>query len=143
MTEEPIDAPPELHYLIEHQVWARLHEDGSATVGITALGIRMSGEIYMARPKGVGVAVVQGGSVGVVELAKSIVSVKTPVGGVVLEVNAALAGRPQLVHQDPYGRGWLARICPDDFERDRPQLVHGAAVATAMAAHARLHPGPA
>ena len=47
--------PAELHYLIEHQVWARLHEDGTATVGITALGIQQSGEIYMARPKGVGV----------------------------------------------------------------------------------------
>ncbi|MCZ2290322.1 MAG: glycine cleavage system protein H [Burkholderiales bacterium] len=135
--DDAIHAPPELHYLIEHQVWARLHEDGSATVGITALGIRLSGEIYMARPKGVGVAVVQGGSVGVVELAKSIVSVKSPVTGIVVEVNAQLADRPQLVHQDPYGRGWLARIRLADLERDAAQLVHGDAVAAAMREHAR------
>ncbi len=136
---EAVNAPPDLHYLIEHQVWARLHEDGTASVGITALGIRLSGEIYMARPKGVGVAVVQGGTLAVVELAKSIVAVKSAVSGTVIGVNAELADRPQLVHQDPYGRGWLARVRLVDFERDRMQLVHGVAVAQAMAAHARLY----
>ncbi|GMV76235.1 MAG: glycine cleavage system H protein [Rubrivivax sp.] len=136
---EAVNAPPDLHYLIEHQVWARLHEDGTASVGITALGIRLSGEIYMARPKGVGVAVVQGGTLAVVELAKSIVAVKSAVSGTVVGVNAELADRPQLVHQDPYGRGWLARVRLVDFERDRMQLVHGVAVAQAMAAHARLY----
>ena len=28
--------PDDLHYLVEHQVWARLESDGTATVGITA-----------------------------------------------------------------------------------------------------------
>lgn len=134
-----IDCPAELHYLIEHQVWARLHGDGTATVGITALGIRQSGEIYMARPKGVGVAVEQGRAVAVVELAKSIVSVKSPVTGVVVDVNPALAQTPELVHLDPYGRGWLARITLRDFEADRPALLQGEAVAAAMAHHAWLN----
>ena len=40
-----MDFPEELHYLVEHQVWARPEPDGTATVGITALGIRMAGEI--------------------------------------------------------------------------------------------------
>lgn len=131
--------PAELFYLVEHQVWARLQSDGTATVGITALGIRLAGEIYMARPKGVGVLVEQGKSLAVVELAKSIVSVKSPVTGTVVQVNAALAGRPELVHEDPYGEGWLARIAMADFERDRPGLVTGDAVAAAMAHHAWLH----
>jgi len=140
MTSEPLFAcPTDLHYLIEHQVWARLHDDGTATVGITALGIRLAGEIYMARPKGVGVAVVQGQSVAVVELAKSIVSVKSPVSGTVAAVNDALATRPELVHLDPYGAGWLARIVLADFEADRHQLLHGEGVAAAMARHAWLN----
>jgi len=132
--------PEDLHYLVEHQVWARLEEGGTATVGITALGIRLAGEIYMCRPKGVGQVVEQGRSVAVVELAKSIVSVKSPVAGTVVAVNERLAATPELVHADPYGEGWIARLQLLDFERDRAVLVHGAeAVREAMLHHAWLH----
>lgn len=135
----PTDDPTELHYLIEHQVWARLHGDGSATVGISALGARLAGEIYMCRPKAVGAAVAQGRSVAVVELAKSIVSVKSPVSGEVVEVNPLLEDRPELVFRDPYGQGWLARLRLAGFEADAAQLVTGEAVAPAMARHAWLN----
>jgi glycine cleavage system H protein len=126
-------------YLIEHQVWARMDADGLVTQGITALGVRLSGEVYMCRPKGVGLVLEQGKSMGVVELAKSIVSVKSPLSGEVVEVNARLRDEPELVHQDPYGQGWLLRLRPSALDRERSALVTGvAAIADAMAAHARL-----
>lgn len=134
-----LEFPDGLHYLVEHQVWARYGGDGTATVGITALGIRLAGEIYMCRPKAVGSEVAQGGSIAVVELAKSIVSVKSPVRGTVLAVNPALAQQPELVHTDPYGRGWLACVRLADFEADCAALVHGNAVAAAMERHAWLN----
>ena len=46
--------PADLHYLVEHDVWARLEGDGSATVGITGWGIVLAGEIYMCRAKSPG-----------------------------------------------------------------------------------------
>jgi glycine cleavage system H protein len=131
--------PPELHYLIEHQTWARLEADGTASVGITALGIQLSGEIYMCRAKRVGTEVAQGGSIAVVELSKSIVAVKSPVSGTVVQVNARLDEYPELVHRDPYGAGWIARLRLTDLAADQPALVHGPAVAPAMAHHAWLH----
>jgi glycine cleavage system H protein len=134
--------PDDLNYLVEHQVWARLEEEGRvARIGITSLGIHLAGgEIYMARPKVTGAVVAQGGSVAVVELAKAIVSVKSPVSGTVVEVNARLAASPELVHRDPYGEGWLARLTLSDFAADRAALVHGeAAVRPAMERHARLN----
>jgi glycine cleavage system H protein len=132
------DFPDELQYHVEHQVWARI-EGGVATVGITSMGVAQAGEIYMCRPKGVGVEVEQGRSVAVVELAKSIVAVKSPVSGVVVEVNALLGSRPELVHEEPYGRGWLARLALRSLEADLAALVHGAAVAAAMEEYARLN----
>lgn len=135
----PLEHPSELHYLMEHQVWARRGADGMATVGITALGIRLSGEIYMCRPKRVGTELAQGGSVAVVELSKSIVAVKTPVSGCIVEINPALEAEPQWVHRDPYGAGWIARLRCTDWERDLAALVHGEAVAPVMAHHAWLH----
>lgn len=130
--------PADHLYLIEHQVWARVDADGLVTQGITALGVRLSGEVYMCRPKGVGLVVEQGKSMGVVELAKSIVSVKSPLSGEVVEVNARLREEPELVHRDPYGAGWLMRLRPSALAVEQSTLVTGAAIADAMAAHARL-----
>jgi predicted peroxiredoxin len=82
--------------------------------------------------------VVQGSTVAVVELSKSIVAVKSPVTGTIVEVNPALEDRPDWVHRDPYGAGWIARLRLDDFATDQAQLLHGAAASEAMAEHARF-----
>jgi glycine cleavage system H protein len=133
------DFPDELYYLVDDQVWARLLDDGTVKVGITALGIALAGEIYMCRTKPLGAKVEQGRSVAVVELAKAIVSVRSPLSGSVVEVNPLLADDPGLVHREPYGRGWIARIAAADFEADRLALVHGEPVGPAMARHAMLN----
>ena len=130
--------PADLLYLIEHQVWARVDADGLVTQGITALGVRLSGEVYMCRPKGAGLVVERGKSMGVVELAKSIVSVKSPLSGEVVAVNPRLREEPELVHRDPYGAGWLMRLHPSALAVEQSALVTGDAIAEAMAAHARL-----
>ena len=138
MDFEALSFPADLHYHVEHQVWARV-ADGVARVGITSLGVQLAGEIYMCRPKIVGSLVEQGRSVAVVELAKSIVSVKSPVGGEVVAVNPLLASTPELVHLDPYGEGWLADLRLLDFAADQPALLFGEPVLAAMRQHAWLH----
>jgi glycine cleavage system H protein len=142
MRLDDIAFPAALHYLVEHDVWARFEGEHEAVVGITALGIKLSGEIYMCRPRPVGSVVEQGRGIAVVELAKAIVSVKSAVGGTVLAVNARLTETPELVHRDPYGDGWIARIACSDAAADRARLVHGSAVVAAMARHAAGFGGP-
>ncbi len=126
--------PADLHYLLEHDVWVRPEGPGLVTAGISALGIRLSGEIYMCRPKPVGSLVEQGRALAVVELAKAIVSVKSPVSGEVVVVNPALAQTPELVHRDPYGEGWLARLSVPDLPGALASLVHGEAARQALQA---------
>ena len=132
-----LDFPSDLLYLVEHDVWARLHGDGTATVGITSFGIKLSGEIYMCRAKAVGSMVEQGRAVAVVELAKAIVSVKSAVTGEVVQVNGLLEETPELVHRDPYGEGWVARLAVRDLAADRQRLVRGPDLVDAMLVHAR------
>lgn len=131
--------PEDLWFHAEHQVWVRPEGEGQAVLGITEMGIRLSGEIYMCRPKPVGQALEPGRAMAVVELAKAIVSVKSPVAGQVLAVNEALAERPELVHRDPFGAGWLLRVQLSDWAQDQGRLVHGDAVPAAMEEHARLN----
>lgn len=133
------DFPAGLLYHVEHQVWARVDAPDCVTVGITSLGIRLSGEIYMCRAKPVGTVVEQGRSIGVVELAKSIVSVRAPLSGTVIETNPVLAQHPEHVHQDPYGAGWIARLRPSALAHECAALVVGDAVPDAMAEHARRY----
>lgn len=132
------DFPDALWYHAEHQVWARV-EGLEAVVGITQLGIRLAGEIYMCRPKPVGASVEQGRAIAVVELAKSIVSVKSPLSGTVLAINETLAEEPERVHTDPFGEGWLARIALSHWPAEAAALVQGEAVAAAMERIAWLH----
>lgn len=124
----------------EDQTWAEPLSDGQVRIGITALGLKASGEIYMCRPKPVGSAVEQGRSIGVVELAKSIVSVKSPLSGVVTRVNEALEERPELVHRSPYEQGWLIELAPSNLDAERARLaVDERAIREAMARWAWLN----
>jgi len=101
--------PDELHYHVEHQVWARLHPDGTARVGVTAMGAHLAGDLYMCRPKPPGAAVEQGRGIAVVELAKSIVSVKSPVSGTVLRDGTRL-DLQALRKLGPAIPGWSLRV---------------------------------
>jgi len=134
-----VEIPEDLLYLVEHQTWARLLPDGTAQVGITALGLKASGEIYMCRPKTVGSALEQGRSMAVVELSKSIVSVKAPLSGQVLRVNERLEDAPELVHRDPYGEGWLLLMQPRLLAQESAALLAGEVARAAMEHYAWLN----
>lgn len=124
--------PEDLWYWVDDQTWARPVDGGRVRVGITALGLKASGDIYMCRPKSVGSEVEQGRSLGVVELSKSIVSVKSPLSGTVTRVNEALEARPELVHQSPYDAGWLLELAPVRWAEEQSRLVTGPAVREAL-----------
>lgn len=133
-----VTLPDDLLYRVEDQTWARLLPDGTALQGITALGILAAGEIYMCRPRPVGELLAQGRSMAVVELAKSIVSVKSPLSGRVLKVNPRLQDEPELVHRDPHGEGWLLQLAPGCLAEERLRLAEGAAAQPLMEQHAWL-----
>lgn len=134
------DYPDALHYWLERDLWCQPLPDGRVRVGVTAFGIHLSGDFYMARPKPVGTALRQGQTLAVVELSKSIVAIKTPVSGVVCEVNPLLEDTPEVIHQDPYGAGWLACLTPTHWAEDLAALSHGEALAQAATQRMRLEP---
>jgi glycine cleavage system H protein len=49
-----------------------------------------------------------------VESVKAVSELYLPVGGKVVEKNAALADSPELVNKAPYGEGWMIAIEPAD-----------------------------
>lgn len=135
------DYPDDCYFDLENDMWCRDIGDGRMQVGVSAFGVKISGNyFYMCRPKSVGTEVEQGKTVGVVELSKTVVTIKTPVSGTVVETNPALEDTPELINQDPYGAGWICVIAPSAWEQDRARLAHGAALAELAERRMRLEP---
>jgi glycine cleavage system H protein len=107
---EEIDVaqPAGLLYSKEHE-WVRLDGD-TATVGITDYAQHSLGDIVYVELPRVGATLQQFGNIGVVESVKAVSDIYTPIGGEVLEVNAALEGDPALLNREPFDAGWLFKV---------------------------------
>jgi glycine cleavage system H protein len=92
-------------------------------VGITDYAQKQLHDIvYVEVPK-VGTGLKQFQTMGTVESVKSTSEVFIPVTGNVIKINGELAESPELLNQDPYGKGWLARIALKDFNSDVKKLL--------------------
>jgi glycine cleavage system H protein len=67
----------------------------------------------------------KGRNIATVESGKWVGPVPAPVSGEIVAVNDALAATPSLVNSDPYGGGWVARLCPSDWDTDVVDLASG------------------
>ncbi|HOB61750.1 MAG TPA: glycine cleavage system protein GcvH [Candidatus Competibacteraceae bacterium] len=100
---------PELRYAESHE-WARAEDGGIVTVGITDHAQHLLGDLVFVEIPEVGRVVTAAESCAVVESVKAASDVYSPLDGVVVEVNEALADSPELINQDPYGEGWIFRL---------------------------------
>jgi glycine cleavage system H protein len=89
--------------------WVRVDGD-TATVGITDHAQSQLGDVIFVELPSVGARVDAGAKFGVIESVKAASDLYSPVGGVVSEVNEALAETPELVNNDPYAGGWMLRL---------------------------------
>jgi glycine cleavage system H protein len=129
------DFPDELHYLLEHDTWARLDADGNVTVGLTSLGAHISGEFIAFMPKPVGTMIERDRALGVLEMSKVIRSARSPVAGTIVDVNERLAKEPSLINASPCADGWLVRLRPSDWNADAVRLVTADALPEAIASY--------
>lgn len=106
------NVPPDLKYTREHE-WAR-QEGGRVRVGITAFAQEQLGDVVFVELPKVGSRVRAHQTFGVVESVKAVSDLFAPMSGEVVEVNAELAQKPEIVNQDPYGRGWMLLVLPAD-----------------------------
>jgi len=108
-------------YYSDAGVWVRF-EGNRARIGLSDFTQQRNGDVAFAEPKEVGTRVRTGEEVAVVETIKVNLSIPSPVGGKVVEVNGDLLNSPELVNQDPYGKGWLSILEVEDDEAARRGL---------------------
>jgi glycine cleavage system H protein len=118
--------PEDLMYSIDNNVWVRQESDGTATVGLTSYAGSLAGQIVSYTPKKVGKEVKKDKSCATVESGKWVGPAKTPVTGEIVAINDAVAAKPGLINEDPYGEGWLVKIKASDWDGESGDLKTGA-----------------
>jgi glycine cleavage system H protein len=116
--------PDKLYYSKEHE-WIRL-EGKEAIVGITDYAQKQLHEIVYVEIQQEGTEVEQSQTMGTVESVKSVSDIFSPVTGKITKTNKELADSPERLNEDPYGKGWLAKINPTDFKKDMEKLLTAA-----------------
>lgn len=103
-------------------VWA-LAGGNPVRVGLTDYLQQLNGDVAFVHLKPVGTKLELGDEFAELETIKATVSFFAPVRGTIVEVNADLDLSPEVVNQEPYGKGWLAVIEATDWEADKAKLL--------------------
>jgi glycine cleavage system H protein len=97
--------PEELRYSKDHE-WIRV--DGElGRIGVTDYAQTQLGDVVFLELPEVGQTVAAGDQFGTVESVKAVSELFSPVAGEVVEVNADLTSKPELVNEDPHGEAWM------------------------------------
>ena len=101
--------PSDLQYTKSHE-WVRQAQNGAIEIGITDHAQSALGDLVFVEVPDVGRALSAGEACAVVESVKAASDVYSPLAGKVIANNGALAAKPELLNEDPYGAGWLFRL---------------------------------
>jgi glycine cleavage system H protein len=114
--------PNDLRYDLEADVWVRLEDrDGrvEVVVGMTDVAQTRGGRLVQVGWKRPGSRVVRGRPLAIIESAKWVGPMRSPLTGVILATNEAEFTRDVAVaNRDPYGRGWFCRISPSALDAE-------------------------
>lgn len=117
--------PEDLLYDLHADVWVRL-EGPTAVVGMTDVAQTRCGRLVQVSWKETGRRLRRGRPMCVIESAKWVGPVVSPLSGRLVESNtAAFEADIAIANRDPYGAGWLVRIEPSDLHSERAELVDG------------------
>lgn len=121
--------PEDLRYSKEHE-WVRV-KDGVAEIGITHFAQDQLGDIVYVELPEPGRKLERDGTFGVVESVKTVSDLFAPVSGEVVEANPNLqedgdSFQPELINNDPYGKGWMIRVKLSDQGELESLLDHSA-----------------
>ena len=100
--------PDDFRYSKDHE-WLRVEGD-KGTVGITEFAQKQLGDIVYVELPQPGAVLEFHQSLGVIESVKAVSDVYSPLSGEVVEINEQLMESPELVNEDPHGKGWIVRI---------------------------------
>lgn len=107
-----MNAPKELKYTKSHE-WIRIEGD-TAIQGITDYAQNELSDIAFVDLPQVGDTVDMGNTCGNIEAVKAVSELYAAVSGEIIEVNEEIDSNPELINEDPFGKGWFFKIRMSD-----------------------------
>lgn len=126
MTESfGVEMPPGDYYLHRGHAWAALEESGEVRVGLDDFSQKILGLADELKLPEVGTVLYQDHICMALGKKGNKASFEAPVDGMVTEVNPKIRQNPRLLHDDPYGAGWVLKIKPTNLKHNLATLISG------------------
>ena len=116
---------PHGYYLHRGHAWAKIEEGSTVRVGLDDFALRMLGPLDRVEAPLMGKRVKQGRDDILLSRNTNTARVKSPINGVVTDVNPALREKGSLANHDPYTGGWVMRLHSDNLRQDLKTLMIG------------------
>ncbi len=129
-----MNVPQNLLYSKDHE-WVKV-EGNKVTIGITDFAQNQLGDVVFVDTPAPQTEYKAGDSLCSVESVKAVSDVYAPVSGMVVDVNEELAGSPQSMNEDPYGKGWIATMEMTNSAEDLKALLDAAGYTKLLAEEA-------
>jgi glycine cleavage system H protein len=128
---EGTSVPDKLKYSKDHE-WIKIEGD-LAIVGITDYAQHSLHEITFVELPEVGSSVEANSECGLVESMKASSDIFSPLSGEIVEVNSNLEDAPELVNEEPYGKGWMFKVKPSNLDAEIGALMDAKAYSKLIA----------
>lgn len=106
----------------QNDVWVEFRKD-KAKIGVTDFLQRISGDVVFIDLPKEGKIVKRFDEIVNYETIKSVLTVTSPLTGIISKVNAQLNDKSELINSDPFGEGWLVKITPTNIEEEKQHLI--------------------
>lgn len=117
--------PEDRLYDVDNHIWFKEMDDGNLKLGMTSVATAMAGQLVAFTPKKVGRSVKEGKSCATVESGKWVGPAKSAAAGEIVAINEELTKAPAMANEDPYEKGWLVIIKPENWDAVKGNLTPG------------------
>jgi glycine cleavage system H protein len=116
------EVPEGLYYTKDFE-WLKIEGD-KVRIGMTDYAQKQLREIVYAELPSSGTTTKQNDPYGTVESVKAVSDLVAPISGTIEEANAEVQSKPELLNEDPYGKGWLLVIKPSNLQAELANLMN-------------------
>lgn len=117
--------PTSIYYLHRGHTWAVVEDSGQVRVGLDAFSQKILGPADAVKLPEISNMYFQDHVCMALVREGHKASVEAPLDGSIEAINPKVWQRPGLIHEDPYGEGWLFKVKPTNLQQNLENLFYG------------------